>query len=456
VRLHSESESCFCCFALFRPADSVRVLEDTVVLQFKSPPFPSRLSSPLTTMTETRITPQDFQPIQRHKRKRSQLAPYSEPSTSFLSPNQFAILSDSEPEEEEEESKTQPKSPAYTNRIPPIVLYSLLDNHSAPLKRVNEKLTTPVDVKSKADRLLLYTKSSTDFKILLSEIQTAKLAYHTYPLPEAVQPRLVLKGVPFNVPEEDIRTELVAHDVQVTRISQLSKTDKSTNTVITKYPIFVITFPPGSDIHKVLQIRKLCHCIVKWEKLKNSRPVRQCFNCQAFGHSSNYCGKPPRCVKCDQPHTTKDCTKPVDIPPKCVNCGGEHPANFTGCPRYQQQLHYNSQTNNQRQQQPRKPNPTVTSPQYQRSTFPPLRSSPPQHRPPQTWAQITPQSPKTTNQQPLSSTVDSIKAILNMFDFHKLSTLLRSLTLQLQEANDPVAKLVAIIDTVVAYLSSSP
>jgi hypothetical protein len=123
-------------------------------------------------------------------------------------------------------------------------------------------------VKSKADRLLLYTKSPADYKSLLSDIQTAKLAYHTYPLPEAVQPRLVLKGIPFNVPVEDIRSDLVAHNVQVTRISQLRKTDKTTHTVITKYPIFVITLSPGSDIHKVLQIHKLCHCIVKWEKFK--------------------------------------------------------------------------------------------------------------------------------------------------------------------------------------------
>jgi hypothetical protein len=202
-------------------------------------------------MTETRITSQDFQPVQRPKRKRGQLATSSGISTSFLSPNQFAVLSDSEPEEEEE-NKFPPKSPDNNTRIPPIVIYSLLNNHSATLKRFNEKLTTPVDVKSKADRLLLYTKSSTDFNFLLSEIQSAKLAYHTYPLPEAVQPRLVLKGIPFNVQEEDIRIDPVAHNVQVTRISQLTKTDKTTHTLITKYPIFVITFSPGSDIRKVI------------------------------------------------------------------------------------------------------------------------------------------------------------------------------------------------------------
>jgi hypothetical protein len=80
-------------------------------------------------MTETRITPEDIQPAQRPKRKRGQLARYSGISNSFLSPNLFAVLSDGEPEEED--NKIPPKSPDYKNRILPIVIYSLLDNHSA-------------------------------------------------------------------------------------------------------------------------------------------------------------------------------------------------------------------------------------------------------------------------------------------------------------------------------------
>jgi len=79
-------------------------------------------------------------------------------------------------------------------------------------------------VKSKPERLLLYTKSSSDYNILLSEIKSAKLAYHTYPLPEAVRPRLVLKGIPTNVPE-DVHADLDAHNIEVVKISQLTKTE---------------------------------------------------------------------------------------------------------------------------------------------------------------------------------------------------------------------------------------
>jgi len=98
---------------------------------------------------------------------------------------------------------------------------------------------------------------------------------------------------------------------------------------------------------------------------------------------------------------------------------------------------------------------TRNPPPHPYTNFPSLRTPPPQTRPSQTWAQIAAQSPNSANQQPPSSTIDSIKSILTMFDFHKLSTSLRSLALQLQTTNNPIIKIVAIVDTVLACLSSS-
>lgn len=227
-------------------------------------------------MSDPRTTLQAFQTTQRPKRKRSVQPSPSEASTSFLSPDRFAALSESESDTEEDGTLPHPKE--QNTRTPPIVIYSYLDNHSATLKQVNEKLSRPVEVKSKSNRLLLYTKSTQDYNILLSEIRTAKLAYHTYPLPENTQPRLVLKGIPPNVPEEDISAELATHNFQTVRVTQLKKIDKPTNTVLHRYPTFVVTFQSGTDTQKVFRLQKLCHCIGKWEKYKNSWPIRQCYN----------------------------------------------------------------------------------------------------------------------------------------------------------------------------------
>ena len=230
--------------------------------------------------------------------------------------------------------------------------------------------------------------------------------------------------------------------------------DKNTPAITTRYPVFVITFQPGTDIRKVLHLHKLCHCITRWEKFKSSRPVRQCFNCQSFGHSSTYCGKPSKCVICDQQHVSKDCTKPVGSPPKCVNCGGDHPANFMGCPQYLQQLTH-AQRINYQQRQARSPKTTQSTFQYQQSQFPALRTPQPSPRQQQTWAQAATRTYDITNHQPFSSVLESIKPIMAMFNLPKLCIQLRSLAFTLQASGDPITKLVAVIDTVVGCLSTS-
>jgi hypothetical protein len=121
-------------------------------------------------------------------------------STSFETPNYFAVLSDSEPDSD----STEPIPPISSRkeRVPPIVIYSYLNNHTQTLKTLNEKLSSPVEIKTKQNRLLLFTKNEIDYEVLLREIQQAKLAYHTYPLPHARQPRVTLKGLPPNVTTE--------------------------------------------------------------------------------------------------------------------------------------------------------------------------------------------------------------------------------------------------------------
>ncbi|GFY67896.1 hypothetical protein TNIN_203431 [Trichonephila inaurata madagascariensis] len=52
-----------------------------------------------------------------------------------------------------------------------------------------------------------------------------------------------------------------------------------------------------------------------------------------FFHSSTFCTRTTRCVKCTQNHLAKDCPKPIEKKPKFCLCEGEHPANFLGCPK---------------------------------------------------------------------------------------------------------------------------
>jgi hypothetical protein len=61
----------------------------------------------------------------------------------------------------------------------------------------------------------------------------------------------------------------------------------------------------------------------------------QCFNCQDYGHTQNYCHHPSRYVKCDEAHESDSYTKDHSSPAKCVNCSENHTASFKGCQFYQ-------------------------------------------------------------------------------------------------------------------------
>lgn len=95
--------------------------------------------------------------------------------------------------------------------------------------------------------------------------------------------------------------------------------------------IFMLTFDTSEDIKKVFEIKSILNTIVKVDPLKSSKLIPQCKKCQGFGHTKNFCGRPPKCVKCAGMHATIDCSKSVSEKPKCCSCGEPHPANYRGC-----------------------------------------------------------------------------------------------------------------------------
>lgn len=95
--------------------------------------------------------------------------------------------------------------------------------------------------------------------------------------------------------------------------------------------MFMVSFDPEEDMKKIYNITKLLNTIVKIEPIKASKLIPQCKNCQAYGHTKNYCSKSPRCVKCAGKHPTHECSKTEIEQPKCCNCGEPHPASYRGC-----------------------------------------------------------------------------------------------------------------------------
>lgn len=137
--------------------------------------------------------------------------------------------------------------------------------------------------------------------------------------------KIVIKGVPADIPTEEVKAELETKGFSVTRIAQLRRfKDK------TPLPIFLCSLGKTDNLQSIYDIDNFMGFIVKVEAYK-FKGTKQCYNCLGFNHSSETCYLNPKCVKCAGAHKAKDCTKPNTEKAKCGNCGGEHPANYRGC-----------------------------------------------------------------------------------------------------------------------------
>lgn len=98
-------------------------------------------------------------------------------------------------------------------------------------------------------------------------------------------------------------------------------------------PLFLVSYPQGTHLKDVRNIRYVCFMRIKWDRFKNTRKVTQRHRCRGFGHGTTGCHVKPKCVKCAGEHLSSQCTVALEKP-KYANCQGNHTANYTGCQAY--------------------------------------------------------------------------------------------------------------------------
>ncbi|CAI6358665.1 unnamed protein product [Macrosiphum euphorbiae] len=152
------------------------------------------------------------------------------------------------------------------------------------------------------------------------------IEYFSFPVHEERSLKIVIKGIPLEVTDTELSDELTMLGYQPQLVRGFLKNGK-------RIPIHMVSLKMTENAKDIYNIGDILFVRVKIEPYKNSGPA-QCFNCQQFGHSSLNCNQTPRCVKCGKEHSTKECTKPKTDKATCCNCGGEHTANYRGCPHY--------------------------------------------------------------------------------------------------------------------------
>lgn len=150
---------------------------------------------------------------------------------------------------------------------------------------------------------------------------------------------LVVHGVPKHCIdfERDKQEELKAQiedsncgRIKVEKVIPLRR--RARNPTATTQSIVILTECPNEADEGISGGINIEHRHYAAEKYMPQCQIKQCFNCQGYGHKANTCTKEARCGKCGKNHETKLCDNEAL---QCVHCMGAHAAWHYECPTRQ-------------------------------------------------------------------------------------------------------------------------
>jgi hypothetical protein len=179
-----------------------------------------------------------------------------------------------------------------------------------------------------------------DFQSVKSHFDDHNLSYYSF-YPKSEKPmKALIHHLPHNTPAEDISNGLVSLGFDVISVKQMTAIRRlpSDGSTIINLPLFLITLPRTTKSQEIFRLQSLCHIAVRVQAYRAQNVLKQCHNCQQFGHVCANCKQPPRCLWCGGGHLHKECPEKgnTSSTPTCCNCRlveGEkaHPANYRGC-----------------------------------------------------------------------------------------------------------------------------
>lgn len=147
-------------------------------------------------------------------------------------------------------------------KVPPVVIYSNIDNHSQTMMDLRKELLEDFSLSCKNNRTIIYTKNMVDYKKVCDKISAAMVSYHTY-TPESEKPiRSILKGLASNITEDEVKADLMEKNLRITEVKQFIKKVAEQNGQVTevKLPIFSIKFDQNTKVAEFKKVRYVCWC----------------------------------------------------------------------------------------------------------------------------------------------------------------------------------------------------
>jgi hypothetical protein len=157
-------------------------------------------------------------------------------------------------------------------------------------------------------------------------------------------------------------------DAQIKHVGWLARAP------VAKRSAIVVEFTKPQHANQAIEMGTIWNStMLNAELYDRSARVRQCFNCQQYGHVGSTCSNQERCGHCAGSHQTRDCTTESQGCRKCVNCGSAHASWSQACEYRQREVERIGQLALTRPRYHRVPAYTASSPGSPRATSPKRR-----------------------------------------------------------------------------------
>lgn len=347
-------------------------------------------------------------------------------------------------EETTQHGKTKSQLP------PPIVVYTYLQNHMESIKKIKEQLKDEISIKYRGNRIIMQTKIKEDYVTLKKIIQDAQFDFHTYTPRDEQEHKLVIKNLPPSISTDEVFESLQEQNIQVKKVTQFFK--KQEDNSRRPLPLYLVTVPNQTKIKDILNIKKVCFCVVSWERYKSKNGITQCFKCQQFDHIAKNCFKKTKCLKCAGTHLIKDCDQ-TDENIKCVNCNEKHLANSKNCTAYIR--HYNNKQSKNVSSAIIHHKNKSGSFKTRQEDFPKLRTrhgDPEVAQPTQTPWPNTGSNKESGQSNSFSDIISLIKSLFNNIDIQKIICTIKNIACKIAQAPDNISKIGILMEAVIALL----
>lgn len=223
-----------------------------------------------------------------------------------------------------EETRTK-KAPTHELRPPPIMV-SIVTPFNDLYNLIKENIQQSFTITLMKNFHKINVFGSDDYRNITKTLNNSKIPWHSYEDKQNRPFRVLAKNLHHSFDPLEIISDLKNQGLNILNAENKLK-------FRTKEPldIFTLSFDSAESPDKIYNIKRILNTIVRIEPIHHNRDIPQCKKCQSFGHTRNYCSKPPRCVKCAGKHESTECQKNTRDDPKCCNCGEKHPASYRGC-----------------------------------------------------------------------------------------------------------------------------